>query len=405
MATLRRAVKPVLSDDWQKSGDLVEMENGRFAQLWKQPSTGLSRIVPDGMHPDDQPLSTTPYQYDDDAPIEETATDRVATMLASASSNERAELKVYRVNQGQLEFCRGFKPDEFEDGNFDMLRERFGPGVYELRLYATLPSTNRFVVRSKTRVTIAEDMGAKPSGGMDSGMAQILATIAQGQAQMLDALVAIKSAPAKDPMDEMTRMLTMMSTMREAMGMNQPQGREKSSIGEIVSAIRELRGAADEIAPPSEEKEPSMMAMLPKILDLVAAGQQSQQISAQAPQTRQPIQLPLPFNQSPVEPQNNQSAPINQQPENDVNILVMVKLRSYLKSLCDMAKAEKPVMEGAQFIYDKLPDELIEIMALENWFDLLSAVASDVTPYKEWLTKARDVALGMFEPSETEAPK
>ena len=403
----RRVQKPVLTDEWQPVGTPCEMPDGPDVQRWQQPSTGLTKLVPVGMHPLDQPLQLATNQnafIDDDEPAEETATDRVATMLAVASSSERAELKVYRVNQGALEFCKGFQPAEFEDGNFDMLRDRFGAGVYELRLYATNPASGKFAVRSKTRVTIAVDNGAtKPASGMDAGMAQFLQQMAQGQQQMLAALVEMKQTPQKDATEEMAKMLTLMATMREAMGLNQPQGRgDKSSIGEIVSAIRELRGAADEIIPQKDDVEPSMMTMLPQILDLVKQGQQAQQTGQQYAQNPLPVQIPQSFNQT---PQTSQNAPDADQPQgDDVNLLTMIKLKSYMKTLCDMATAKKPEGEGAQFIYDKLPDELIEIMALDNWFDLLSAVAGEVTPHKDWLTLARNAALKLFEEPEDAKP-
>ena len=283
-------------------------------------------------------------------------------------------------------------------------RDRFGAGVYELRLYATNPTSKKFAVRQKLRVTIVEDKHAATSGNLGNGMAQVLQTIAQGQQQMLEALVSIKQAPPKDSMEEMGKMLTMMAAMREAMGMNQPQGREKSSIGEIVSAIRELRGAADEIAP--QDKEPDgLMSVLPKMLELVSKGQQSQQEAQQAVHFP-PVQLPPSF-QAPAqpEPQEQPQAQPQTQEESDMKMFTAIKLKSYLKTLIDLAVKKTPVTTAAEFVYEKIPDELIEIMALENWFDLLSFVAPDVKDHKEWLQQVRDTALAMFEEAENEAAK
>ena len=381
------------------------MANGVMAVHWRNSETGQTRIVPTGLHPDDQALESYSIKtMEEDDPIEETATDRVAAMMSGAGPDERAEVKVYRINSGQLEYCAGYKPDEFESGNFDLLRDRFGAGVYELRLYATNPTSKKFAVRQKLRVTIVEDKHAATSGNLGNGMAQVLQTIAQGQQQMLEALVSIKQAPPKDSMEEMGKMLTMMAAMREAMGMNQPQGREKSSIGEIVSAIRELRGAADEIAP--QDKEPDgLMSVLPKMLELVSKGQQSQQEAQQAVHFP-PVQLPPSF-QAPAqpEPQEQPQAQPQTQEESDMKMFTAIKLKSYLKTLIDLAVKKTPVTTAAEFVYEKIPDELIEIMALENWFDLLSFVAPDVKDHKEWLQQVRDTALAMFEEAENEAAK
>ena len=341
--------------------------------------------------------------------IPETATDRVSAMLATASGLERSELKVYRLNQGTLEYCKGYKPDQFEDGNFDMLREQFGPGEYEMRLYGPHPVTKKFGVRNQVRIKFAHQTEIKHSE-LPSGLAQVLGTIAQGQAQMLDALVQMKQAPAKDPMEEMTKMLSMMTMMRQAMGMDGQQSRAGSSISEIVGAIRELRSAADEVSPQREEPE-TMMAMLPKVLDIVSAGMGKAQAQAQPeqPQDFQPVQLPPSFYQPehssqpvPETPAVPAPSPIpqNQQPqtEDEVNHLKYIfKLRSYLSALVDFAVKLAPAETTAQFVVDKLPDELIEIMELPNWFEQLAQVAPEVQKHEEYLRKVRDLALSMID--------
>jgi len=343
--------------------------------------------------------------------IPETATDRVSEMLATASGLERSELKVYRLNQGSLEYCKGYKPDQFEDGNFDMLREQFGPGEYEMRLYGPHPVTKKFGVRNQVRIKFAHQAEVKHSE-LPSGLAQVLGTIAQGQERMLDALVQMKQTPQKDPMEEMTKMLSMMTMMRQAMGMD-GSSRAGSSISEIVGAIRELRSAADEVAPQREEPE-TMMAMLPKVLDIVSAGMSKGQAQPQPEQHFEPVQLPPSFAQAQAQPQT-QSEPQPQpepqpqlNPTNEdemANPLVIIKLKAYLKTLTDMAVALTPVDKAADFVYDKLPDDLVEIMLLDNWFDLLSGFAPGVKPHEDWLRQVRDKAIAMFdvedEPEET----
>jgi hypothetical protein len=348
--------------------------------------------------------------------IEETATDRVASMLAGINGLDRAELKVYKLNQGSLEYCQGFKPEQFEEGNFDLLRDRFGHGEFELRLYATHPQTRKFGIRSKLRVKMSEVNKAAMSDNLPSGLAQVLGTIAQGQERMLDALVTMKQQPQKDPMEEMTKMLSMMTMMRQAMGMDGQQ-RSGSSIGEIVEAIRELRSAADEVSPQKDEPE-TMMAMLPKVLDIVSAGMNKGQAQAQPEPEFQPVQLPPSFAQAQPQPQSQPQPQYQPNPEPQpqpqpnptneddmANPLVIIKLKAYLKTLTDMAVALTPVDKAADFVYDKLPDDLVEIMLLDNWFDLLSGFAPGVKPHEEWLRQVRDKAIAMFdvedEPEET----
>jgi hypothetical protein len=204
-------------------------------------------------------------------------------------------------------------------------------------------------------------------------------------------------------MEEMTRMLTMMTHMREAMGLNQqPQGREKSSIGEIVAAIRELRGAAEELTPQTEKEPDSLIGMLPKVLELVKTGQQAQQgmdpgLGGMIPQgdpgaVLSPVTIPASMAQTPTE-------------DEPVKITTAFKLRAYLKALIDMAKAKDPVSKAAQFVYEKLPDDLLDMMELPAWFDMLASVAPEVRDHREYITEVRNAALALLNQPEDDEPQ
>lgn len=395
------ATRKKITDPWQ-AGDTATLSNGLDVTRWSNTTTGEVRLVPDGLHPTDQPLSDQPLalvnEPEQDEP-EESPLDRVATLLSYAAGDDRAYIAVYRLAKGQREWCRKYRPDEFDNESFDLIRSDFGPGEYELRLYATDPRTNKFVVRRSTRIAMAEPPQRLGDASLPSGLSQVLATIANGQQQMLDALVQMKQAPPKDPMEEMTKMLGMMSMMREAMGLNQVQAAPaRSSIGEIVEAIKELRGAAAEVMPEKEEAT-DLMGMLPKVLELVQAG-----AAQQAPQglpegaalpTYSPeggpvlstVTLPPAFATQQEEPE-------------EVNPLKLIKLRGYLKTLVDYAEKATPVPEVARFVYEKLPDDLIDLMELSTWFDLLAAVAPEVKTHKDYLTQVRDAALALFNEDE-----
>jgi hypothetical protein len=398
MARPRKITPPA----WNQ-GETLEMPNGQPVTRWTNTATGESILIEAGIHPTDQAAAPPTELVDFDEPIEETATDRVATLLQAAQGQERAELNVYRIVQGQREYCRKYSPAEFEEGSFEILRDQFGPGEYELRLYATHPETRKFVIRNSTRIKIAENKNPDAAApGLPNGLSQVLSTIANGQQQMLNALVEMKQAPQKDPMEEMTKMLSMMTMMREAMGLNKQS--TGGSIGEIVGAIKELRGAAAEILP--QEKEPdSLMSMLPKVLEMVSAGQQAQltqqpvmmpevQMPPGIAQAQPPMQPPAAQQQTdPMQPYQPQQT----QDDADMKAITFLKLRGYLKQLVILAETKKTTDEGAKFVYDVLPDELVEIMLLPNWFDLLTMVAPEVKPQEVWLRETREKAVKMFD--------
>jgi len=364
------------------------MATRRKQTTWQE-ETGLHEITPE------EALAAAAEQE-----IEETPTDRVATLLSLASGDDRAYIACYRLNKGKMEWCKRYQPGEFEDGSFDMIRDDFGPGEYELRLYGPHHSTNKWSVLKRTRIEMADIPKRPDQAALPNGMNQVLSTIAQGQQQMLEALVAMKQAPQKDPMEEMTRMLSLMSMMREAMGLNQAQpASSRSSIGEIVDAIKELRAAASEVVPEKDESD-GLMGMLPKVLELVQAGQQQQALQAPHDMAMQPMHQ---VDQAGV--LSSVTLPpafaTQQQESEEVNPLKLIKLRGYLKTLVDHAEKNTPVEECATFVYEKLPDDLIDLMELPTWFDLLAAVAPEVKAHQAYLTEVRNKAMGMFSEDET----
>ena len=67
----------------------------------------------------------------------------------------------------------------------------------------------------------------------------------------------------------------------------------------------------------------------------------------------------------------------------------------------DYAERQAPVDEAATFVYEKLPDELIDLMELPTWFDLLAAVAPEVKPHQVYLNQVRAIAMGRFNEAES----
>lgn len=394
------------SDPWTADSGPIEMQDGRLYVRWINGESGEVRHAPEGVHPEGQPNSAmVPAPHAFDEPAEETATDRVAAMLHSVSGADRAEVKLYRDDNGSLDYCAQFTPDEFENGSFEIIRSRFGPGSYELRMYAAHPETGKYGLRARTKIKIAKE--AIPSitaPGMPGGLAQVLEAMARSQQQMMDAIVSLKSAPQKDPAEEMAKMFALMGSMRDAMGItNQPQ-QPQSSIGEILKAVRELREVSQEINPPKEEKETGLMDMLPTVLDLVKgaqAGQAQPVMPSYQPNpgaNLSPVTLPasmhVPAPAVQPDPMIDQSlagapvaAPAPESQPLDAQTVTVLKLNAYLASIVKMAEENKDPQEAADFIIEHLPDEMLELLELPNWFELLASYAPAVAPHRDWLFK------------------
>lgn len=341
-----------------------------------------------------------PFQNHAVEPYEQTDVDRVQSMLQLASGAGKASVKIYKIENGKSIFCDSYQPSEFEDGDFSMIRNAFGAGMFRVMLYGNHPESGAFGIISRVDVTLAENKTpqAAQSGRGDPAIMEMMTTLARGQQAMLDALMQSRNVPARDPMAEMTQMLTMMTTMRSAMGMDHKPP-EKSSISEIMEAVREMRAVAQEITP--GDADPSMLSMLPQVLDIIKT-------SAQGQPPAQPVALPsvqLPAALDRATAPANAPPPSSIPPENPemVNPLEIIKLRGHLQNLISMAKNGDPTQKGADLIFEKLPDDFIDVLELPNWFEALTAFAPDVAPFQTWFMQARDLALAMFDAPETPA--
>lgn len=400
MATRRPGTVRAVNDAaaWRMDSDPIEMNNGTFVR-WINGVTNETRFVPEGLHPVDQPNAgalTAPEPEGE--PIEETAAERVITMLRSVTDDERSEIKAYRVVNGQLEYCAQFTPADFESGSFEMLRQRFGPGEYDLRLYA-MNAERKYGLRSRTRIKIAPDT-TPPADRVSSEMARIMETVARGQQQMLDALVSIKQTPQVDPMAQMTQMLQMMTLFREAMGINQQP--QKSSIAEIMEAVREMRAVSDEINPKTEEPE-SLMGMLPKVLDAISTVRGQQQ-----PALMPPVELPQSMMQDnpqpapPAAPAPTADEIAAAQAKYDPQTMTYIKLMAHVTHLCAMADDGKTPDEAAAYVVEECPDEIIDLLDMPDAVAQLSAMLPQVKARADWFEKVRAAALLLLDEPESE---
>jgi hypothetical protein len=79
-------------------------------------------------------------------------------------------------------------------------------------------------------------------------------------------------------------------------------------------------------------------------------------------------------------------------------------LRGLMQQLLAMAASGEPVENGAEFIADKLPDELLQYLDLPNWFDILASFAPDVRTHEQWIRDAKARADEMLNEDEDGPP-
>lgn len=364
------------------------------------------RLPAEGLTPETAALALTPQQRTalelqalhqqqapDEPEFDQTPAERILAMLPNFSESERSSVKLYRVTgPNKYTWLNDYSCEDFEAQGFAGIRNEWGAGEFQVRLYATLPGDSTYCVRAKENITIeASKIASAPIVQQQNNeLAQVLNMLAQGQQKLLEALT---NKPPPDPMGEMQKMLGLMATMREAMGLNVQQQPQKSNLTEILETVRELRSVSEELNPkPEPVGDPeNPMTMLPQLLEIVkmGMGQQTQRHPQNYPPVAQPqLQAPPPLpNHQPPEPQGTE----------DVNFNLINTLKTNLNHLIGKALAGADVQETAQYVYDELPDEMIDALFDDSWWEALKMLAPEVEPHHEWFVKVRDAALPLFD--------
>lgn len=340
---------------------------------------------------------------DEQIPEPQSSADRVMALLSEVADDERAVVKVFReLPNGKQAWCNDYTPGEFEQGGFKMIRRSWGEGTFFVVLYGGTP----FRIKSKTKVQIDASRDPEPVAQGSSELSQMLRQMAEGQALMLR---AITERP--DPMASMTQTLAMMTAMREAMGLNNQKAPEKSTVGELVDALKEMKSASNLFAS-KDEDEDSLMGIVKQVLPgLVAAIGQAKAGGASpgAAPSFPAIAMPPSIAHAGEVPAGDR--PLDMPPSTEENpdmlgltpeALAAIKMKAFVRALCLMAKAGTPIEEGAELVYEKIPDEALDLLELPVWWMLFVEQFPEVEPWQQWFTPVRDRVIAMLREEETE---
>ena len=361
---------------------------------WRQPVQLVQQLVqPDELLEEDEP---------------ESSTDRVQAMLSEAGGDATAKIVLYRLPVGgkKLTWLDEMTPDTFEAGGLKMIRDKWGAGEYELRLYGQRPESGKYGIRTRTQITLEasrEVLPGLPAAAGGSELAQVLRTMMEQQAALLEA-VTRRPEPV-DPMASMMQQLTLMKAMREAFG-DGGGGSRQSQIGELVAAMRELKEVSQEFNPDREPAEPGLLAVAaPLIQGIMASIGANRAAAASGPGAANAssvyqapaIDMDAPA-QIPPQAAAVQAAPTNPAPtEEEVRLAAIATLKSHLNALLALAMAGEPAEEGSVYLLDNFEDEWLEFLEkTPEWFTLLSKMEPQVQPFETWFRSARDEALRLW---------
>lgn len=366
----------------------------------------------------------------DEDPEPPAPAERLAAMLEEAATAERAVVRVYRVGEPgkPLDWCANYSVSDFEaGGDLALIRATYGPGRYSIRIFGALKDgTRRTGLLSRVDVGIVADPTVKPAGvmqgapvGTGTDLAQLAAILQDGQRQVLEAVTRVTQQPVRDPMEEMTKMLSLMTMMRTAMGLDQKPA--QTPISELLAAIRELKAASAEFGTKEPDPEPSLMSLGAQLLTMV---------KDRVPPTVAPVQVPpslqgsMPF--PPIMPAHGVAPPADvrdnpkpgpmdiadareeQQDMATNQAAEVARVRGLFEGALALAQgpAQLPdgrssIEAGAELLYgtedsDGLPDELLGAMSLPNWWELLTSIpelAQGLKPFEPWVRQVRELML------------
>jgi hypothetical protein len=339
---------------------------------------------------------------------EQTPEDRVAEMLRGIGDDVRAKIIVFRKGKTSQEYVAEFAAGEFEEGGLELLRA-YGPGQYTIHVRGVLPS-GKIGLRARQVITIAEARAANPlavmPGRAPSELASAFDAIAAGQRQMQETLVRIIDKPQADPNAAMMQAFTMMKLMREAMGIEAgPRTVEKSSLAETLENLTALRSMAKDIVgdgagASSDDPMVKLIEVAGPLIGTISDAIKAKQNAAQPQAALPAVSMPAVFQAVPNAAPPNLETPappaLNQKDGPDMNMQELAQamlLKALLTRLLQFKANNAPMADAVDFVAEKLPDELLDILDLDGdvwWTMLCSAAPELVLPHKEWLYAVRE---------------
>ena len=309
-------------------------------------------------------------------PVQTEEDELVARVRASVAEvgTDRVRVKVYRSTGGAVEWIDDLQFEEWAEGGPKLLRDRFGPGRYNLRIYGP----NGLIARPDLRIAdLPKPPTAPTTPAVPDSLTRALEALAANQAQMLAALTAPKPDPMARLFENADKIAAVVGMFRQFMTPPPappapPAVDPTAMLTQIVGAVRQLREVAQEVSPPAEDPD-NPMSMLPKILDTVQA------LSGRgASQPVAPLALP---------------DSMQDEPEANEGGFELMYLRGKLLQLLALASQGASAERGAEFVIEHLPGPLRDALADPQWLSMLQAFEPKCASHAQWLTDVRAAVL------------
>lgn len=338
-----------------------------------------------------------PLPEEDDAP--ETALSRLVTSLSDAGPDARADVKIWRVREGGKDiYCGMMTPDEFEQGGgLEYIRANWGGGRFRIRVYG--PSLTqgsnygKYCMLTNSIYEIEQSLvPAKGGDGVGSNLAPIL--------PVLDRILQrVEAVEQRGGSGNFMEELEKFAKIQALLGGNK---KDKSIAEQIadIEALRDLKRGIDEDNGGGSSEAKTMWGALSDVARSIAPVLTAQKAAptATTPATGivPPLHIPETF---------QQPAGLPAEGEQDMNLGQNFMINMMVGVLLKAAQNGDDIETHAPGLADKLPDEVLDLLELPLWFEMLCEAlpdrVNDLRTHQAWLTKLRDRIIVLTQADET----
>jgi hypothetical protein len=302
----------------------------------------------------------------------------LANVLADLGSASGAAVRIYRQGPGgyrDLTLLTECMPEEFSPMT---LQNEFGGGTFRIHVRAN----GQLLANQELKVAAPQVTRHQPD--MLSPIQGQINALAETMRQMADAM---RTPPP--PQQSRADMIQEMMMMKELFG-TAPAARAADPLDQL-DKIMGVHARLSELTGNAPAQKPDNMAALwdaaKTFLPMIAAAAQQRppapmQNHQAAPMAPMPVQANLPHAAEETPPPHDEGAEM---------------FKMYLAMLIEKAKGNSDPTGYAHIIIDSITDDQInQLLAPENWLEILAAVNPNVMQCREWFTELREIVFELL---------
>lgn len=284
-----------------------------------------------------------------------------------------AKVMVYKMDEKTQKRVYLFtcQPDEFIAGGLDQIRDQYGSGDYNIRVYGP-----EGLLKNQT-VSIAAAIGrAQPQGDIVNTVRTMLTeqqnTLAialnSGMQAIAQALQGAQSAKAPS----LTELIAAVSGLNGLM----PKTQASESPLLVMKQTLELMTQMRESMPLGDSEPDPLLSTFTRVIEPLISKAMSEPVLAQTPT---PAQVTL------------QSDPIPETVPSSEESKMRALYRGFVAFLVSNASQNNPVETYAETVIDNAPEPMLrQFVDDPQWLDKLAGFNERVRLYPDWFSKLRD---------------